>query len=164
MLHWTRVRETWPGNLSQKQPVAGTRRRVALLQNDVTHGMTTQLLAWLWERSGLIGSFSYGGVRFRHALFISRAGLRCCLYSPSSRLFLVLCHSLPLLQWCWCRCSKSHIVNWITEVELKKKVMKKDQFADLVYRPTERCISTTEGIKLRHWDRSLSNWLLMEKI
>lgn len=73
MLHWTTVRETWPGNLSQKQPVADARRRVALLQNDVTHSMTTQLLAWLWERYGLIGSFSYGGVRFHHALFISRA-------------------------------------------------------------------------------------------
>lgn len=71
----------------------------------------------------------------------------------------MLCHSLSLPQQCWCRCFKSHIVNWITEIELKKKVKEKDQFTDLVYRPTERCIRMAEGIKLRQCDRSLSNWL-----
>ena len=41
-LHWTTVRETWPGNLSRKQPVAVVRRTVGLfLQNDVTLSMTT---------------------------------------------------------------------------------------------------------------------------
>lgn len=41
----------------------------------------------------------------------------------------------------------------------KRRSRRKDQFTDLVYRPSERCISTTEGIKMRCCDGSLLNWL-----
>lgn len=103
----------------------------------------------------------YGMVQFNCLIFICWGVIPSCPLHERSWLKVLSSHwpfvltapavLMQMFQKPYCK-----LGHWS---RVKKKVKKKDQFTDLVYRSTERCISMTERIKLRLCDRSLSDWL-----